>query len=115
MKIIDDLLTAHKYGDSLNTSLIVCVLMYNIYIMVKIHHGTVVITKLTLPPYKIACCYMLNLLLQSIVFMSTDLYKERHTNGGLTKDLPTFLNILSNLTYTLKIALLLSFMIERIY
>ena len=72
MKLIEQLLTADEYGDSWNTSLIVCVLLFDIYSMVKIHYGSVVITKLTLLPYKLACFYLMNLLAQSLVYMTTD-------------------------------------------
>ena len=109
MNIILDLLTTdNKYGHSFNTSLIVSSLLYCVFVMTKIKYGTVLITKMTLDPYRIASYYMLNLLVQSLVYMSKDLISSKQ---GKAEELPAIWNILGNLTYTLKIALLLTFII----
>ena len=108
MKIIHGLLTAEIYGHSFNTSLIVSSLLYCIFVLTKIKYGTELITKLTLGPYRLATYYMINLLAQSLVYMSKD---RINSLKGKSQDLPAIWNILGNVTYTLKVTLLLTFII----
>ena len=79
-------------------------------------YGTVEITKLTLLPYKLAFLYLLNLLAQSLVYMSLDMINEsKDTEAHSTKDLPKIVIVLGNLTYTLKVGLLLTFIQARFH